>query len=91
MKEIANRTKILVISGYSFPTFNNLIDIQILNEMWPLEIYIQDENPTKIENRIKELMPNFNHSGDKAYRKIIFKHIGIDENFPLPTRHYHQI
>jgi hypothetical protein len=91
VKEIANRTKILVISGYSFPTFNNLIDIQILNEMWPLEIYIQDENPTKIENRIKELMPNFNHSGDKAYPKIIFKHIGIDENFPLPTRHYHQI
>lgn len=91
VKEIASQTKVLVISGYSFPTFNNITDIQILNEMWPLEIYIQDENPSKIENRIRELMPKFNHTGDKSYPEIKFKHVGIDEHFPFPTRHYFEV
>ncbi len=91
VKEIARETKVLVISGYSFPTFNNLTDIQILNEMWPLEIYIQDENPAKIENKIKELMPQFKHTGDKSYPEIQFKYIDIDDPFPFPTRHYYGV
>ena len=89
VREIARETKVLVVSGYSFPTLNNITDIQILDEMWPLEIHIQDENPLKIENRIKELMPKFKHTGDKSYPEIQFKHIGIDESFPFPTRLYH--
>lgn len=91
VREIAKQTKILVISGYSFPIFNSLIDMQILAEMWPLEIHIQDANPSKIEKRIRDLMPKFNHVGDKTYPKIEFKYYDINEQFPFPSIHYHDI
>lgn len=88
VKAIANQTKILIVCGYSFPPFNSIIDMQILNEMWPAEIHIQDEKPQIIENRIRELNPKFNSDGDKSFPKIKFKYINKDENFSFPSLHY---
>jgi hypothetical protein len=88
VKAIANQTKILRVCGYSFPPFNSIIDMKILNEMWPAEIHIQDEKPQIIENRIRELNPEFNSDGDKSFPKIKFKYINKDENFSFPSLHY---
>ncbi len=91
VKIIAKQTKILIVCGYSFPPFNSSIDIQILNEMWPTEIHIQDENPQIIENRIRDLNPKFNTDGDKDYPKIKFKYIPKDGNFSFPSLHYNNL
>lgn len=43
-REIASKTQILVVIGYSFPFFNRYIDKEIINSMMPslLKIYFQD-------------------------------------------------
>jgi hypothetical protein len=89
VKKIANQTKILVVCGYSFPPFNSYFDMQILNEMWPTEIHIQDENPQVIEERIRDLNPRFDSDGDKDYPKIRFKHISKDGHFSFPSLYYY--
>ncbi len=83
-KDIALKTKILIVCGYSFPPYNNSIDKEILGLMWPEEIHIQDEYPEDIENRIRALVPNFNRSGDKQNPKINFIHSKPSSLFPHP-------
>jgi len=65
-KRIMQKTKILVIIGYSFPFFNRKVDIQLLepfiknnddNELHELKIYIQ--NPSIDESRIQFLRQRF--------------------------------
>jgi len=59
--EIANDTDCLVINGYSFPTFNRLIDKRILKEMKKLnKVYIQSPQYNDLEKIIKEIKPNIN-------------------------------
>lgn len=83
-KDIALKTKVLIVCGYSFPPYNNNIDKEILELMWPEEIHIQDEYPEDIENRIRALVPNFNRSTDKQYPKINFFHSKPSSLFPHP-------
>jgi hypothetical protein len=54
--EIAKKTDILVIIGYSFPFFNREIDRQIMNSNSIRKVYVQDLDP---ESRIFTLKDSF--------------------------------
>ncbi|MFA7379399.1 MAG: hypothetical protein WC150_02990 [Bacteroidia bacterium] len=57
--DIASQTQILVIIGYSFPTFNRTLDKEILNAMGNLEkIYVQDIDTNSAIQRMQALTNN---------------------------------
>lgn len=57
--DIASQTHILVIIGYSFPTFNRTLDKEILNAMGNLEkIYVQDIDTNSVIQRMQALTNN---------------------------------
>ena len=56
--EVASQTQILVVIGYSFPIFNNLIDKKLFEKMSLLrKIYIQSPNANEIKNIVLDF-PN---------------------------------
>ena len=55
---IISNTKVLIIVGYSFPFFNADIDKQVLKNLNPEQIIIQDTNPVEIKNRLLSLLKN---------------------------------
>ena len=60
--EIMNNTQILVVIGYSFPTFNRKIDKQLLSRLFKLErIILQNtkENIDSVTDRLRALIPEF--------------------------------
>jgi hypothetical protein len=77
--QVASKTDILIIVGYSFPFFNSKIDRMILENMSPKEIIIQDSNPKLIESRLRTLIPKFD------YDLIDFKLFEVDKYYPIPN------
>jgi hypothetical protein len=65
--EVAKKTDVLVVIGYSFPSFNREIDKLIIDNMSNLrKVYIQDLHPDKIQDilengfeRIKEFVASY--------------------------------
>ncbi|MDZ4726223.1 MAG: hypothetical protein SH817_08695 [Leptospira sp.] len=84
-----DQIKVLVVIGYSFPTFNRFIDKELISKMINLEkIYIQDPSDS-IENRIIPFldirMPVYKISRDseqKSYYDI--EHIKHPDQFFIP-------
>lgn len=72
--EIASKTNVLVVIGYSFPTFNRDIDIQILRSMSLHKVYIQapSSDIDGIIQRFKAIVP---------YCEDIFPMTSLDEFF----------
>ncbi|MBX9853718.1 MAG: hypothetical protein K2X86_18395 [Cytophagaceae bacterium] len=59
-KKIASETNILIIIGYSFPTFNRLIDHSILKEMKKIEkVFVQSLDNEGVIQRLKAIAPHF--------------------------------
>jgi len=81
--QIASKTEILIIVGYSFPFFNSKIDRLILENMSPKEIIIQDSNPKIIESRLKTLIPKFGEKFTGDYYN--FKLMEVDNYYPTPN------
>lgn len=80
--EVATKTEILIIVGYSFPFFNSSIDRLILEKMSPKEIIIQDTNPKLIESRLKSLIPKYKEEVDECYK---FTLVEVDKYYPIPN------
>ncbi len=80
--EIAKKTEILIVVGYSFPFFNSDIDRAILEKMNPNEIIIQDLDCQLIEQRIISLVPKFAH---KVRPFQGFVHQKVSKYFPIPN------
>lgn len=80
--ELADKTDVLIIVGYSFPFFNSETDRVILEQMSPKKIIIQDKNPDLIEARLKALIPKFRTPLGASYN--IYKY-QIDKYFPVPN------
>lgn len=62
-KECTNETRILTIIGYSFPTFNRVIDKEIIDNMTHLEkVYIQapEDSINSVAQRFKAIKPKVN-------------------------------
>ncbi len=60
-KEITKNTKILIIIGYSFPTFNRMMDKEIILNMPELEkVYLQipEHNIKSVAQRFRAINPN---------------------------------
>ncbi len=56
--EIAKKTDVLIITGYSFPFFNSNIDKAVLWAMMPNEIIIEDFDGELIQQRLFSLYPH---------------------------------
>jgi hypothetical protein len=79
--DIAQKTDILVIIGYSFPIFNDEIDNQIIGEMTKLEkVYVQDDN-RNLRDRLVQTVFN-NHQSKIQPDKIEW--IEDTKSFLLP-------
>jgi hypothetical protein len=56
--DVAAKTNILVVIGYSFPPFNRTVDKMIIEQMTGLQrIYVQDKEPEKIATILKHGFP----------------------------------
>ncbi|MDB5209722.1 MAG: hypothetical protein JWQ30_549 [Sediminibacterium sp.] len=81
-KEIARHTEILVIIGYSFPVFNNHVDMDLLNEMLELKkVYIQSPQASEIINILKGKW--FKNSGHLREENIV--DLGFWNQFYIPN------
>jgi hypothetical protein len=72
------KTQVLVIIGYSFPTFNRDIDKQLLERAFGSlqKIYIQDPNSTFVERRLMGILPKFSRDN--------IEHVGEERQFFIP-------
>jgi len=78
-KKIIDKTNILVVIGYSFPTFNRDVDKEILNDNELDKIYIQA--PAKDMNAIKQRILGL--LGNSVAENMFFPHDEI-EQFLIP-------
>jgi len=70
-KKIISETEILIIIGYSFPTFNRFVDKDILSNNNFKKIIIQSDNietATNAKFRLENLLPNGNSNYNKNLR-----------------------
>ncbi len=82
--EIAEKTDVLVVIGYSFPTFNNEIDSMILNKMKNLsKIVVQSHQPELIADAIISLLNEDNFPKNQLEK--LFKFVSPDLGFYLPN------
>jgi len=54
---LISKAHTLIIVGYSFPAFNEIIDRRVLRGFNGSKIIIQDMNPNRIEARLRQLVP----------------------------------
>jgi hypothetical protein len=64
----------LIVVGYSFPAFNEIIDRRILQGFNGSKIIIQDRNPHRIEERLRQLIPMLNEPSRQDYHAINIVH-----------------
>lgn len=75
-------TKVLVVIGYSFPTFNRFIDARIFNTLKYLKkVYVQDKNEQAI-GRVNQMIIQ-SHYPSKG--RIEVKHISNVDQFYIPS------
>jgi hypothetical protein len=72
-KSAVKDTKILVVIGYSFPTYNRKVDKEILlnmNNLKKIIIQSPEETANNIKYRIKNLISNFDSDSIEIYSSI---------------------
>lgn len=78
-REILERTNILIVVGYSFPTLNRIVDSELLNSMnRDAQIYVQcgsKEHFDEIEVKISSLSNNFRTINDYTNGKELTRQI----------------
>lgn len=58
--EIAKKTDVLVVIGYSFPVFNREIDKLVFDNMNKIKkVYVQDKDPEKVQSTMKNAFKVF--------------------------------
>ena len=86
--DIMAQTEVLVVIGYSFPMFNRKIDKSLMGSMSPnklKKIYIQDKDLSKIEGRIRTILPpQFNPAMMNGLTIPIIDPIKDNDQFHLP-------
>ncbi len=86
-RKIANETDILVVIGYSFPTYNRPIDTELFDSLKKIKkVYIQDRNPEKIESTIRnafKIMQERTGVGVNEYKIPIHRESNTDQ-FVIP-------
>jgi len=75
-KKVLKNCKVLIVVGYSFPYFNSEIDKQLLSDIWPEEIIIQDNNFDEVQERMLALNP-------KLIQKL--EHFPVNREFKRST------
>lgn len=82
-KKIIDSADVLIVIGYSFPSFNFEIDKFLLNNVRLKQLIIQDENPDNIKERMTPLLkqlklPNHNDNPNLTYTPV-----RISQYFPI--------
>jgi hypothetical protein len=80
--EIAKKTDILIVVGYSFPFFNSEIDKAILDNLNARKIIIQDLDCDLIQQRMINLNPKLDFPRGQ---RTIFLHQKVGNYFPIPN------
>jgi hypothetical protein len=82
-KKILGDADILIVIGYSFPTFNFEIDKKILSNCQLKELIIQDTNPDNIKERMKPLLKQLNPPNHNNNPQLKYSPIEISQYFPI--------
>lgn len=82
--ELASRTKVLVIVGYSFPLFNREIDELLLSKMKGIEkIFIQSHDAKLISEIVYQILISHQVVTND---NDLFEFVNPDSSFPIPSR-----
>jgi hypothetical protein len=82
-KSVIETADVLIVVGYSFPTFNTEIDKLVLSKANLKEIIIQDINPALIQERLTPFLTQLSMSNHKDNPKPIMKHSMVSLYFPI--------
>lgn len=82
-KKILDDADILIVIGYSFPTFNFEIDKIILSNCQLKELIIQDTNPDNIKERMKPLLKQLKLPNHNDNPQLKYSPIEISQYFPI--------
>lgn len=82
--DLAQKTNVLVIVGYSFPLFNRAIDEMLLSKMKGIEkIYIQSYDAESIADIVHQILVSYQIV---ANDKGLFQFVNPESSFPIPTK-----
>ena len=86
LNEITNsigNSDVLIIVGYSFPSFNHDIDLELFSKSKFKKIIIQDVTPEIIKSRLHSLIPQFQQPEHKENIHPKFEFHPIGPYFPI--------
>lgn len=81
--DVIKNADVLIVVGYSFPTFNFEIDKKILSKANLKELIIQDEYPNAILERMKPLLKQLNPPHHSSNTPIKFTPMEKSNFFPI--------
>lgn len=82
-KKIIDTADVLIVIGYSFPSFNFDIDKYLFTNISLKELIIQDENPDYIKERMKPLFKQMYSPNHKDNPTFNYTPIHISQYFPI--------